>query len=77
MVTNCGTGLAQNDDLGVGGRVTVSEISVPATRYDLAIADDDRADWNLASIQGTLGCPQRFFHPEFVGNSCQRSVLDC
>jgi hypothetical protein len=77
MVADCGTGLAQSDDLGVGGRVRIGKSPVPATRYDLAITDDDSADWHFARIQGTLGRTEGFFHPEFVGNSCQWSILDC
>jgi len=69
VVTNGGTGLAQGDDLGVGSGIGVGEIAVRATANNATVAHHDCAYRDLTSLKGAPGSAQRFFHPEFVGES--------
>ena len=75
MVTNRGTGLAEGDDLGVGGWIGIGEIAVPAAADDLPVTDDHGADGHFTRVKGPLSGAERFFHEEFVGqSSCQCPV---
>src|SRR5580658_573732 len=66
MVTNGCTGLAQRDDLGVGGRVVVGDVAVPSSAYNSVVAKYNRADRDISRFEGALGAAQGFLHPELV-----------
>jgi hypothetical protein len=66
VVTNDSTGFAQGHDLGVGGGVVVSEVPVPATGNDAAVAHDDGADGDFSCVEGALGGAEGFLHVELV-----------
>jgi hypothetical protein len=55
VVTYRGTGLAQGDDLGVGGGIGIDEVAVPASSYDLSAAHDDGAHGNFSNLLRPLG----------------------
>jgi len=55
VVGEVARGLAQGDDLGVGGGVVVAEDAVLAAGDDLVLVDDDRADGDLAGEFGGAG----------------------
>jgi len=67
MVAEGGTGLAQGDDLGVGGGVGIGEVTVAAASDDFAMVNDDRTDWDFSGVESTVGGAESFFHEEFVG----------
>ena len=62
-----GTGLAQGDDLGVGGGIGIGEVAVAAASDDFAFVNYYRADRDFAGFQSALGGAESFFHEEFVG----------
>lgn len=53
----------QGLDLGMGGRILVRDGLVPALADDLAVAQDQRPDWNLAVFSGPRGKPEGVPHP--------------
>jgi hypothetical protein len=59
--------LAKGDDFGVGRRVGVGEVAVPAPADDLAAMDYDRTHGDFARFQCALRGAESLFHPEFVG----------
>ena len=66
VVAKMKAGLAEGDDLGVGGGVTVSEDAVLAATDDLVSVDDDGAYGNLAVGFGVIGFCDCFAELGFV-----------
>jgi hypothetical protein len=66
VVAQVRTRLAKGNNFGMGGRVGVREVAIPASTYDLASMHDHCADWNFARFQRSLCGADSLFHPEFV-----------
>jgi hypothetical protein len=66
MISQCGRGLAQSDDFGVGGGIVLRDVPVPALTDDAALMHDHGADGNFALIEGALGAAQGFLHPQLI-----------
>jgi hypothetical protein len=62
MVAEGGTGLAQGDDLGVGGGIGIGDVAVAAASYDPAFVHHDGADRNFALFKSALGGTKGFLH---------------
>jgi hypothetical protein len=75
MVTDGCTGLAQGNDLGMGGGIEVGDVAIPSAADDAALAYNHGADWNFSGFERALGRAQSLLHPEFVGGDCHGTVL--
>ena len=66
MVTEGCTGLAQSDDLSVGGGIEVRDVAIPSAAHHAAFAYHDGSHRNLSGFESALGRAERLFHPQFV-----------
>jgi hypothetical protein len=55
MVTDGCTGLAQGNDLGMGGGIEVGDVAIPSAADDAALAYNHGADWNFSGFERALG----------------------
>jgi hypothetical protein len=55
IVFEMAAGLAEGDDLGVGGGVVIAEDAVLAAGDDFAVVDNDRADGDFAVVLSCMG----------------------
>src|SRR5215831_17702056 len=60
------TGLAQSDDLRVCGRIIVLKVAIAGTADDLAVANHDCANWDLALLLRNCCLSQGFAHELIV-----------
>jgi hypothetical protein len=58
--------LAQRDHLGVGRRIVVADVAIPASANDFFVAHYDCAHGNFSRLERASRGTQGFFHPEFV-----------
>ena len=63
MVTESCTGLAQGDDLGVGGGIGIGKVAVPSSPYNMSVVYHDRAHRDFSRLQRALRAAQGFLHP--------------
>ena len=71
-------GLAQRDDLGVGGGVLAQLALVVPGGDHLAVVDDHRADRDVVVVQRALGLAQGQAHEVVVaGNEARATVEVC
>jgi len=67
VVAEEASGLAEDDDFGVGGGVTIAGGAVAGTGEDLAVVDKDSADGDFAGCRCGAGFGQGFLHELGVG----------
>lgn len=67
MIAEGGPGFPQGDNFRVSCWVSIGEIAIESAADDFALMHDDRADWHFSQVESTLGGPQGFVHPQFVG----------
>src|SRR5258706_2388923 len=67
VVAEEASGLAEDDDFGVGGGVTIADGAVAGTGEDLAVMDKDSADGDFAGCRCGAGFGQGFLHELGVG----------
>ena len=66
VVADRGTGLAQRDDLGVGGGIGIGKVAIAPATDDLAVTNYDGAHWNFSRLKRALGRAESFPHEQFV-----------
>jgi hypothetical protein len=66
MVAEVFGGVAQGDDLSVGGGVGVGQVAIPSAADDFVLVNDYCSYWDVSGFERALGGAEGFFHPEFV-----------
>lgn len=70
VTKECGS-FAQRDDFGVCSRIGVGDVPIETAAHDFALKNNDGSDGNFADLERALGAPERFVHPQFVGDRGQ------
>jgi hypothetical protein len=68
MVADRRARLAQGENFRMGGGIVIEDVAIVTSAYDLAVADNDRADGNFSRFEAALRQTKRFLHVEFVGH---------
>jgi len=66
MITNRGSSFSQGNDLGMCGWIAITQIPVPASTHDVAMANHHGTDRHLAHLQTSLCSTEGLLHPELV-----------
>lgn len=55
IISDCGTGFAQSDDLSVSAWVRIRNIAIETAPNNLSVLNNYRANWNFADSERALG----------------------
>jgi hypothetical protein len=67
VVTEVCSSFPKGDDFGVGRRIGLGEVPIPAATDYLAATHDDRAYRNLSCFERPSRCSESLFHQKLVG----------
>jgi hypothetical protein len=62
--------LAQGNDLGMGRRIALGDVAIPAAADDASLAHDYGSDGDFAGFECALRGAESFFHPQFIWGGC-------
>jgi hypothetical protein len=66
MVADRSSGLAECENLSMGGRIGISNVAIETSANDLSRTHDHCAHRNFSGVKRTLGGAQRLLHPQFI-----------
>ena len=72
MVTDVSSRFAQGHHFGMGGRIIVSQVAVPAAPHNAALTNYNCSDGYFAGLECPLRRAESFFHPQLVRSDLVR-----